>query len=86
MPRPNRDFVPGFPAHVVHRGNDRRDIFKCTGDYLFFRKCLDEAARTEGVEVHSYVLMTNHFHLLLTPKDALGISKLMHSAMRRYAG
>jgi putative transposase len=86
MSRPNRNFAPGFPAHVVHRGNDRQDIFKCTGDYLFLRKCLEETASAQGVEVHSYVLMTNHLHLLLTPKDSLAISKLMHSVMRRYVG
>jgi REP-associated tyrosine transposase len=53
---------------------------------MHFRKCLEESARAEGVDIHSYVFMTNHLHLLLTPKDPLSISKLMHSAVRRYVG
>lgn len=86
MTRLNRNFVPGLPAHVLHRGNDRQDIFKCTGDYMFFRSCLGKAALEFGVAVHGYVLMTNHVHLLMTPRDSVAISKAMHSAIRRYAG
>lgn len=86
MTRLNRSFIPGLPTHVVHRGNDRQDIFKCTGDYLFFRTCLGDAAKEYLIDVHSYVLMTNHVHLLMTPRDPFGISKAMHSAIRRYAG
>jgi putative transposase len=86
MPRPRRLFVPGFPVHLVHRGNNRQDIFLCDRDFRVFRSFLKEAVDGLDVAVNGYVFMTNHIHLLLTPADALGISKVMHSTSRRYAG
>jgi putative transposase len=38
---------------------------------------LGEHAKKFDVEVHGWVFMTNHVHLLLTPKDEVGVSKLM---------
>lgn len=73
-----------FPAHVVHRGNNREDVFLCPRDFRFYRRCIGEAARACGVDIHAYVLMTNHVHLLMTPAVADGISRAMHSASRRY--
>ena len=85
--RPLRHFVPGLPVHLVHRGHNRQGIFHCTGDFLLFRTCLAEAAAQFDVAIHGYVLMTNHVHLLLTPKKGeWDISKAMQAAMRRYVG
>jgi putative transposase len=86
MPRPPRHFVPGYPVHLVHRGNNRQDIFRMERDYHVFRHFLGNAIGEFQVDVNAYVLMTNHIHLLLTPIDADGISRVMHSASRRYAG
>ena len=83
--RPLRNFIPGLPVHLMHRGNNR-PIFTCTGDFLLFLRVLEEACQKFHVAVHAYVLMTNHFHLLLTPQDEWGISKALQSAMRRYVG
>jgi putative transposase len=86
MPRPPRHFVPGYPAHLVHRGNNRQDIFHCDGDFRFLWKCLKESSQDFEVAVHAYVMMSNHIHLLVTPRDASAVSKTMHCAARRYAG
>lgn len=85
MARLPRHFLPGLPAHLVHRGNNRAAIFRGEGDYLFFRHCLHAAPRF-GVAIHSYVLMTNHVHLLATPVMAESLSKFIQSTARRYAG
>jgi len=76
----------GYPAHVVHRGNNRMTIFHSDADHRFFRRCLVEGGVGDGVALHSYVLMPNHVHLLMTAEEDNGISWLIHSAARRYAG
>jgi putative transposase len=86
MPRPLRNFVPGLPAHLVHRGNNRQPIFACDADFRFFRACIEDALGRFGVDLHSYVLMRNHVHLLMTPSTPCGISRAMQGAIRRYAG
>ena len=86
MARSPRLFVPGYPSHVTHRGNNRQRIFHCEGDYRFLWGCIKEATDEFQVAVNAYVFMGNHIHLLLTPGDPLAISRAMHSASRRYAG
>lgn len=86
MARSPRQFVPGYPSHVTHRGNNRQRIFHCEGDYRFLWRCIKEATDECGVAVNAYVLMSNHVHLLMTPGEPSAISKAMHSASRRYAG
>ena len=86
MTRIARNFLPDFPVHVVHRGNNRQRIFTCDGDLLLFRRYLEESAATLRISVHSYVFMGNHVHLLLTPSTAEGISKLVQCVARRYVG
>jgi putative transposase len=86
MARTPRLFVPGYPSHVVHRGNNRQKIFHSETDYRFLWRCMKEAADEFQVAVNAYVFMANHLHLLLTPGDPSAISNAMHSASRRYAG
>ena len=47
---------------------------------------MKEAAEETGVAVNAYVFMTNHIHLLLTPQEPMSISRMLHSASRRYSG
>lgn len=84
MPRKPRIYLPGVPAHVIQRGNDRAASFFTDDDYRYYLACLNEARQKHRVAVHAYVLMTNHVHLLMTPTDTTGISHLMQSLGRRY--
>ena len=86
MGRSLRIIPAGYPAHVVHRGNNRMAIFHVDNDRHFFRHCLSEGGVGESVALHSYVLMPNHVHLLLTAQEDTGVSKLIQSAARRYVG
>jgi putative transposase len=86
MARTPRQFVPGYPSHVVHRGNNRQKIFHSETDYRFLWRCMKEATEEFQVAVNAYVFMTNHVHFLLTPGDSFAISNAMHSVSRRYAG
>ncbi|MGH8035734.1 MAG: transposase [Nevskiales bacterium] len=84
MARLPRYGLPGQPQHVIQRGNNRNPIFFAPEDYGFFLECLREGCGKYACSVHVYVLMTNHVHLLITPKAADGISRLMQSVGRRY--
>ena len=74
-----------MPQHVIQRGTNRSVIFVADADYRFFRACLREACNEHGCQVHAYVLMTNHVHLLMTPMSASGIADAIQSVGRRYA-
>lgn len=86
MGRSLRIIPAGYPAHVVHRGNNRMPIFHCDADFHFFRHCLLEGGLGDGVTLHAHVLMPNHAHLVMVADDDRGISRLIQSAARRYAG
>ena len=84
MPRKPRIYLAGMPYHVIQRGNNRQACFYAEQDYLFYLECLTDACRRYTVAVHAYVLMTNHVHLLMTPANDDGISRVMQSVGRRY--
>ncbi len=84
MPRLPRYSIPGQPQHVIQRGNNKTPIFGQVQDYLYFRQCLGAAMRRFGCELHAYALMTNHVHLLISPSDTHGISRVMQCVGRGY--
>lgn len=84
MPRPHRLNIPGYPYHVVQRGNNRGACFFAERDYVFYLKCVERAAQKFECAVHAYALMTNHVHLLLTPAHKDSLQKLMQSVGKRY--
>lgn len=86
MPRPPRYAPPGIPQHVIQRGNDRQACFVGEADYAVYIARLDEAAREHCVDIHAWVLMTNHVHLLVTPRRLDGLSKMMQCLGRNYVG
>ena len=84
MARLPRLLLPGQAHHLMLRGNNRQAIVMNDGDRQQFLDFLREGARTNQVAIHAYALMDNHLHLLATPEDEQGISKLMQSLGRRY--
>lgn len=84
MPRKPRFYVPGAPVHAVQRGHNRSAVFFDDLDYLEYLRCLKQAADSCGCAVHAYVLMTNHVHLLLTPKRTDSMGRLFQSLGRHY--
>lgn len=84
MPRKPRFYAPNVTCHVIARGNNRNACFFAEQDYQYYLECLTDACRKYKVDLHAYVLMTNHVHLLLTPKTCEGISQVMQSIGRRY--
>ena len=84
MARLPRLTIPGYPHHIIQRGNNRQAIFASPDDYRELLALLEEHARSYQVAVHGYVLMSNHLHLLATPETAEGIPLMMQSVGRRY--
>jgi len=84
MARLPRLTIPGYPHHIIQRGNNRQAIFAANADYEALLAMLEEYARKSGVAVHAYVLMSNHFHLLATPETPEGIPQMMQDVGRRY--
>ena len=84
MPRRPRIHIPGLPLHIVQRGHNRDACFFADADCLAYCDWLGEAVKDTGCELHAYVQMTNHVHLLLTPPDEGAVSRLMISLGRRY--
>lgn len=84
MPRKPRLFLENTPCHVVQRGNNKQACYFGIEDFQFYLECLQDASKSNGCDVHAYVLMTNHVHLLVTPKLSESIGKMMQSIGRRY--
>ena len=84
MARLPRLTLPGYPHHVIQRGNNRQAIFVSVADYQSLLDLLDDNAKKFGVAIHAYVLMSNHFHLLATPQTANGLPQMMQAVGRRY--
>jgi putative transposase len=84
MPCKTRMYLPDIPVHVVQRGNNRDACFFCEDEYRYFLDRLQEGQGRFGVALHAYVLMTNHVHLLMTPRDTAGILRLMQHLGRHY--
>lgn len=84
MARLPRLSIPGCLHHLLQRGNNRQPIFSGPADQELFLSLVAEYAAQYRVSVHAYVLMVNHFHLLVTPEDDDGLPKMMQAVGRRY--
>ena len=87
MARSLRIEYPGAVYHVMARGNQGRPIFRDNADRKLWLETLGEACLKTGWRVHAYVLMGNHYHLLLeTPEPNLsaGMKWLQSTYTSRY--
>jgi len=85
MARLPRIYVKNQPQHIIQRGNNHEQIFTDKQDYLFYLKCLQEASKIHKLNIHAYVLMPDHMHLLASPQQENSIGKVMQSIGQRYA-
>lgn len=85
MPREPRIVVPGRPHHVILRGNNRRRLFSSNPERFHFLGLLAKALQRGEVQLHAYVIMVNHIHLLVTPCDELALARFVKGFAQRYA-
>lgn len=84
MARLTRLCPVGIPQHITQRGNNREPCFTCNDDMAAYAHWLSEAAVRYGVDIHAWVFMTNHVHLLATPQEEQAVSKMMQFIGRYY--
>ena len=84
MARLPRLVVAGQPHHVIQRGTGRQLVFRSPDDFSRMLVILAEMSNKFDLAIHGYVLMGNHFHLLMTPTDKQGLSVGMQALGRAY--
>jgi putative transposase len=85
MGRPLRVEYLGALYHITSRGNERGVIFQDNRDRQTFLDIISDYHERFGILIHGYVLMDNHYHLIIeTPKGNL--LKVMHGINSRYTG
>lgn len=84
MSRTSRICPVGIPQHIIQRGNNRQVCFADDEDFSAYAQWLHEAAQRYSVELHAWVFMSNHVHLLATPRQEGAISAMMQYLGRHY--
>ena len=84
MARLPRLTLPGYPHHIIQRGNNRQLIFADTQDFEAMLALLGQNAQKFAVALLAYVLMDNHFHLLASPSSAEALPLMMQAVGRSY--
>jgi putative transposase len=88
MARPRRSAPGGYCYHVINRGNGRANVFHKPEDFAAFERILSLACERFDMRLLAWVLMTNHFHLVLWPRRDGDLQAFMQWAttchVRRY--
>lgn len=77
MPRSQRRIPPNSVLHVINRGNDRRRLFRSGSEYEEFRALMRHTAGLEPLRIVGYVLMPNHWHMVVWPETGAQLSRYM---------
>ena len=77
MPRTARSIEAGLVYHVLNRGNARMRIFEDPADYETFELVLAAGLQRQPVELFTYCLMPNHWHLVVRPQTDEALGELM---------
>ena len=83
MPRKPRIEIAGY-YHVINRGVEQRTIFEDAQDYEYFEELMCFYAKSYGITLHNYCLMSNHYHLLLEIQEE-NLSKFMRQLNMNYS-
>ncbi len=84
MARLQRVTPVGMPLHLMQRGNNRQACFGSPEDHSAYAGWLKEYSNQFEVDIHAWVFMTNHVHILCTLQQDGAVSQLMQALGRRY--
>jgi putative transposase len=84
MARIARVVIPGYPHHIVQRGNRSQKVFFSDEDKKAYLEILSESAKRNELKIWAYCLMDNHIHLIVVPASADGLAKGIGETHRRY--
>ena len=83
MPRRPRIELAGY-YHIVNRGVEQRTVFEDAQDYEYFEELMCFYAKSFGITIHNYCLMSNHYHILLEIQSE-NLSKFMRQLNMNYS-
>jgi putative transposase len=75
----------GRQAGVTQRGNRREEVFFTDADRQRYLALLNTYADTHGLAIHAYCLMSNHLHLVATPRTQASLAGALRPVFLRYA-
>lgn len=84
MARLSRVSPAGVTQHIIQRGNNRQACFKDDEDMKAYIGWLEDFSARYDIDVHAWVLLKNHVHILCTPHKEDAVSKMMQSIGRMY--
>lgn len=84
MARAWREEYKGGIYHVIARGNNKEYIFKESIDKGYFIKQIKECSASMGYRVYGYVLMDNHYHIIIQTLDKK-LQEIMHQINNKYS-
>lgn len=84
MARMPRLVIPGYPHHVIQRGNRRQRTFFSRADYFAYIDLIARAKTKADAEIWAYCLMPNHVHFVVVPAEKDSLARLFQEAHRRY--
>ena len=84
MARIARVIAPGYPHHIIKRGNRRQQTFLCSDDYIVYTDLMAHWCKKHGVAIWAWCLMPNHVHLIAVPQTPDGLARAVGEAHRRY--
>lgn len=84
MARIARIVVPGYPHHIIQRGNRRQNVFFSDEDRNIYLDHLRIYAKPAGISFWGYCLMDNHVHLIAVPQNIDSLALGLAEAHRRY--
>jgi putative transposase len=84
MARMARVVIPGYPHHIIQRGNRRQKTFFSTDDYRTYIDLVAGKKDEAGVSIWAYCLMPNHIHMVAVPDAADSLAELFKTAHRSY--
>jgi putative transposase len=85
LARLRRIVLPGQAHVIIHRGHNGQDVFLDARDQDSYLSSLRDAATEAGVAVHAYGLFRHEVRLLATPRDEVGLGRMMQAVGRRFA-
>ena len=84
MARLPRLYAPGIVQRIVQRAGGGRLLFESAEDYRFFVELLKQAANSNRLAIHAYVLLPRQIQLLATPSNVNALPRTMQAIGRRY--
>ncbi|MFH2092018.1 MAG: transposase [Pseudomonadota bacterium] len=84
MARLTRITPVNIPLHIIQRGNNRQVCFASDDDHVSYATWLEEYSKQYSVDIHAWMMMTNHVHLLCTPRLDGAVSRMMQTLGRHY--